>query len=174
MRHSEGSGSTVAVRLKEGQAFEDLVAEKLRGEGFLVCRFGQAQIADDVRQALQATTSPLRWLADLLAVRGEQWFWVDPKTGRTDTDNNVIEQSAMNAHRAHGETYKIVIVWPDFGWNWAHDFTDSMLIPGRQIEPWRTPYYKIAKIHARPWGKLVALPVPVAPPVPPVEQRTLW
>ena len=99
--------------LAEGALFVDDVAARLREAGFEVEPFGQEQIRSEaVRAALVATSSPLRWLPDLIAVRGPLAYWVDAKGGRNDTPNRAIEVSALRTDRDLDRAgFAIVLVW---------------------------------------------------------------
>ena len=90
-------------RLRIGQAHERQVQTELERRGWYVQPWGQGLLDDRVRQALndRAPIVLWRWIPDLIAVRGERIYLVDPKTDyRPESPNFSIEISAIQAHRA--------------------------------------------------------------------------
>lgn len=110
------------TRLHVGQAHELEVAKQLERRGWAVKPWGQGLFDDNIRQALINRKDPVvywRWIPDLIAVRGETVYLVDPKTDmRTDTPNFSIELDAFIAHNAmRALGLHIVYVWADLTCN---------------------------------------------------------
>lgn len=90
-------------RLRIGLRHERHVQAELERRGWHVQPWGQGLLDDRVRQVLneRAPVVLWRWLPDLIAVRGDRVYLVDPKTDfRPDSPNFSIEISAIQAHRA--------------------------------------------------------------------------
>lgn len=92
-------------RLMPARIHELRVEMWLLERGWEVCRFGQAQLSDDVRGLLRRYPGlPLRWSPDLLVVRQAgtgDWHddvrLIDAKSGRTDTACYAVEKASLNA-----------------------------------------------------------------------------
>jgi len=88
-----------------------------------VADFGQGVLGDDMVAALQATDCPLRYMPDLLAVKGRRARLLDAKYGRLDTGNHAVEVASLES-LCRWQYGAGVGVWLVFG-NWtvanAHD-----------------------------------------------------
>lgn len=160
-----------ARRLHTGKGHEEAVGQKLESHGWLVHPWGQGLFADDetgeqVRAALvlHQPKTMWRWIPDLIAVRNQRVYLVDPKTDlRQDTPNFSIEVDAYMAHLAMSSLgLPVVYVWQDFTCN-----TPIGLQPHRwELEPQRgkvggsgTPYALIRKADQLPFAAIFGPPV---------------
>lgn len=158
-------------RLHLGKSHEDAVADRLRAHGWVVHPWGQGLFADDaigdeVRAAL-VTREPKtlwRWIPDLIAVKGNKIYLVDPKTDiRSDTPNFSLEVDAYMAHsmmRCLG--LPIVYVWQDFTCNAPHRLRPVawFLEPQRGVTRGSgTPFVLVAKADQDPFEKVFGPPV---------------
>lgn len=91
---------TFTERLTDATRHEHDVAERLRAHGWTVEPFGQALLVEAIRTALRHYAHlPLRWMPDLLGVRGDDIpVLIDAKWGRSDTPNYDLERDAFDAH----------------------------------------------------------------------------
>jgi len=89
-------------RLAFGTAIESAITADLSARGLRIAKFGQALLAEDVRDVLKATNSLLRWLPDLVGWRPTKprLFLIDAKgTMRRATVNHSIELRVLLAAR---------------------------------------------------------------------------
>jgi hypothetical protein len=104
--------STFGSRLRLASATETEATERLRDAGYVVGQFGQAMLPQEVREQLRHSESDLRWLPDLIAIRGTRELLVDAKTSaRSDTPNYSIELRAHRAHLALMSAYGVPVVY---------------------------------------------------------------
>src|SRR5262245_53343513 len=87
-----------ATRLAQGKAHEIEVTSRLRSHGWAVEPFGQALLTEAIRAALRRHAHlPLRWMPDLLAVRGDDLpLMVDAKTSQPGYSSYVLERDAFD------------------------------------------------------------------------------
>lgn len=116
-------------RIDVGTKWERDVAERLQAVGYLCKPYGQALLDEEMRRALREARSPIRYIADLVAVRNQEAILVDPKTcikekyRDPDWPNIAIE---VDCHKANSlwEPHTGIRVLFVHGW------------PGMTVEPW--------------------------------------
>ncbi|KAA6223669.1 hypothetical protein CP973_18640 [Streptomyces albofaciens JCM 4342] len=138
-----------------GGAHEEHVAHELTLRGWDVSPWGQGTLTANVRRVLRTTDSSIRWMPDLIAVRGEDLALVDCKSRMTSgtTHRHAVERAAVRAHlQLTAWTYlPVFYVFDDLGVLSAHD----VLTHGRN-GPWasrgsRAAYYLISTAVAVPF-----------------------
>jgi hypothetical protein len=99
--------SAYAARLRDGLRHEQRVCDAVNACGWHCASFGQALLTVEVRDALRAWRTDLRWMPDLLAVRPAHDLapaedcvrLIDAKwSGRHDTGRYDFECSSVAAH----------------------------------------------------------------------------
>lgn len=90
--------TTPTERLSQGVAWERRVGNELARRGWTACLWGQGELPPGVAKALRQTRSPLRWLPDILAVRGQEVVLVDAKSGG-GKDVHFIERASWDTAR---------------------------------------------------------------------------
>ncbi|MFI0262389.1 hypothetical protein ACH4OW_25485 [Streptomyces sp. NPDC017056] len=87
-------------RKATGDAHEKHVARELTLRGWGVSFWEQGTLTAHVRRALRATDTSIRWMPDLIAVRGEGLALVDCKSRMTSgtTHRHAVERAAVHAH----------------------------------------------------------------------------
>jgi hypothetical protein len=166
---------TFTDRITQARAHEKAVEAHIDHAGWDVCEFGQGCLSEEVRRALQPIDTPLRWMPDLVAVRGQVAYLVDGKwSNRQDTGNYDIECSSLAALHEFYISLRlpVVTVWFDFRCNFSWELlaSDAPLRRG----PWRgngsgTPFWLWPQSASRPFAEIFG---PDAPPYgPPPEWR---
>lgn len=140
-------------RLQLAEEHERYVAQELEQRGWLVQRFGQGLLDERIQSALKDRETPMRWLPDLLACRGQKVVLIDAKAEqRKDTANFSLELTALTSMVLHKYLYglPVVIVWDDLRVN-----TPDQLEPVRWVldtDGWvhgsRTPFVLVRKTHS--------------------------
>lgn len=114
---------TWALRSEPAFEHEERVASVLRARGWLVEPFGQAQISEAIRVALRRNRHlPLRWMPDLLCIKGERVLLVDAKTclpKNKASRNHALECDAYDAHCRwqYAMRTEFRYVWHDLHWS---------------------------------------------------------
>lgn len=143
------------ARLEQGKVFEAAVGDRLRAHGWTVEPFGQALLSEAIRTALRRHAHlPLRWMPDLLAVRGDDLpVMVDAKGGRTDTPNYAIERDAFDGALRWWWAMRTQhwIVWHDFHWSTIDQISQGLRDGVIRDGHWRgngsgTPFLLIPKM----------------------------
>jgi hypothetical protein len=127
-------------------------------------------VTPEVRDALRRIDTPIRWLPDLLAVRGDAAYLVDAKwTNRQDTGFYDIEWSSLVAL---DEFYRclrlpVALVWYDLGVS----FTWELLADGAPLRRghWKgsgsgTPFVLWPKDEAHPFTDVFGIGAAVIGP----------
>ena len=90
--------------------------EWLRGKGWTAEPFGQGLLTDKMRDALKQVRppTPVRWMPDVIAVKGSRVLLLDAKTGRDDTENVSLEDASSRAALAFviAMGCRVIHVWP--------------------------------------------------------------
>ncbi len=147
-----------ADRISQAETHEQNCQTKITDTGWTVGQYGQACLTKDVRDALRWIDTPIRWMADHIAIRGPVACLADAKwSNRQDTPNYDIECSSLASLGLQCESLGIpvVIIWYDFQCNYTWD-----LLPDHAPKfrgPWRgngsgTPFWLWPKDQARPFG----------------------
>lgn len=150
--------TTFQSRLAFATDHEAAVFERLYLERFTVERFGQAMLPEPVRDQLRRTSSGLRWLPDLLAMRADVVMLIDAKAAaRTDTPNYSIEVAALLAHRALWHIgHDVRVVWHDFRWSHVRELHPDNGIDGSHAGNGSgTPFMLFRRSLSHPWTELV-------------------
>lgn len=110
------SSATFDDRIVMARAFEWAVQCRLEELGWTACEWGQGLLSPEMRDALRATSSLVRWTPDILAVRGDAVRWVDAKSGLRyqDTGNHDIETKSLDAAEAARGIASVLFVFPDW------------------------------------------------------------
>lgn len=155
--------NTGSERFALAYAHEQAVAERFTDARCIVCPFGQAQISDIARDGLGLTSSPLRWMPDLLVITPldeavQHAYWVDAKAEfRKDTPNYSLEINAWRTHHwlAHAGI-DVIIVWGDFRWSHAAELHPYDLEQGPFLGNGSgTPFVLVRKWMTHPWEELL-------------------
>jgi hypothetical protein len=149
-------------RMRIAREHESLVLASIRKRDWWVaCEYGQGMLTEEVRNHLRHIDTPLRWQADIVAVRTDRpaAYMVDAKASdRRDTPNYDIEQSAlMVSHNWYTHMrLPLVIVWYDGGCNFTWDLlaADAPLVPMSGVGPQRTDFFLWPKAQARPFDSV--------------------
>lgn len=147
------------TRKQLAEAHEECVLDLLRQAGWVADHWGQGMLTEDLRSALRATKSPVRYAPDLLAVRGSTVAFIDAKSEiRQDTPNFSLEKAAFQAHSQWwaGNGGHLVYVWDDFRVSHILDVTKQ--VADGQIRTGNfhgsgsgTPFYLIPKATTEPF-----------------------
>lgn len=110
--------STYEQRMAIAESHEEAVLERFRRFGWHAHPFGQTLFSEPFRRELKRSSSDLRWLPDVIAIRGTDVVLADAKTElRDDTPNHAIEIRSVESHIRIQKAFPritIYYVWPDF------------------------------------------------------------
>lgn len=152
--------STFRDRLSATLEHERGVLLAARRDGWTACPFGQGLLDETVRAALRTIDTPLRFLPDIVAVRGPAAYLIDAKTEtRFDTPNFAIQTDALVAGHSWSRfaALPLVFVWADYRCNFSWDLlaNDAPLRRGHWTGNGSgTPFYLWPKTAARPFDSL--------------------
>jgi hypothetical protein len=111
--------TTFHERLTRAQWHENQVAYWLTTCGWVCAPFGQGQLPPEIREHLKHIHTPVRWMADTLAVRSSRALFVDAKAGETHrwTGNHAIEKDALETAEkwAQFSQCDVVFIFEDGG-----------------------------------------------------------
>lgn len=140
-----------------GKAHEVDVRKRLMDQGWDAQEWGNGLLTDTIRNVLQhqPTKLMLRWLPDLIAVRGFGVRLVDAKAEkRSDTPFFSLEIDAWSTHLVLERVFGIpvVYVWDDYTTNRP----SRLVVAQWKLEPDRvngsgTPFVLVEKCAQKPW-----------------------
>lgn len=139
-----------------GDAHERRVFDALNDAGWSVGPWGQGCWPAEVRRAIQATDSLMRWAPDLIASRDDEIVLVDCKGRATsrDTGRHSIEKAAVRAHLAmHGMFFfPVYYVFEDLSVLTPDQVNRFSREGPRRCVGSRTPYVLVDAYRAEPFN----------------------
>jgi hypothetical protein len=154
---------TFADRIELAKSHEKEVQHRLRDAGWVCDGFGQGFWCRPVRENIQRFQTGLRYVPDIVAIKGDLLCLIDAKAEASNTPNHSVEQASVLAHRDMERLFgvRIYYVWHDFSvapgpdWLLNHSFRKPEHIGSRVgTNGSGTPFFLTPKASQLPFEQI--------------------